>query len=649
MKSSTSRTKRPLEEADINMPYTSTPPPPPKRRLDSLATATTAPAKSLDDNNFFESRLPKPGSTTKSTTKASSLVNDSATATANQHFLHPPATRDYHQRILSLQDRLSKKASSTASSAPGLPRRSSLPSQGTHLRSHSSTALNDSYLALCERHQEKQREIDMLNDELQKLRRIYRNYVHKVDIIQDEMRDAELKFKDMEETIVKNVEYEEHMIDIKLEQNRIKLDNQFRELEFEMLQELDEAKKFDFGALNRQIEDLKQESRAVCEKVKTQEMANEVKYKEQADRISMESGQKLEELKFQVRESQSRLDLKQKEHERAANGNKEAQDMLNLARIEVDEKKKLIRITEEKLSNFHQLRKNLASELNEVQAALENKLQESQREQAEFDKVKATYDEMACKIKRHDEHRRILENSIMDYQQKIRVYAFVSPDVGHIEESRYFSKVFAPDTPMSFVMDEFTHLMTGVMRGTNVSIISQSLPGNVIAKRAINELRGFRDSKMQNWDIKLGYQSGTLDKIIDSLGPGEFLHNCGVDIDALSLDQVSQNISEPHTDEPVVHFIVASGVKEQVKFESKLLVLDICAVSSRSQLEILKTVNSLTPTELPKNNSLSTLIVWMLVKSKMLILSKPTDREMSNVLKSLSSTSIACIKKWETK
>ena len=45
------------------------------------------------------------------------------------------------------------------------------------------------------------------------------------------------------------------------------------------------------------------------------------------------------------------------------------------------------------------------------------------QEQREYDNVRSEYSVPHSKIAKHDEHRRILENSIMKIQGKFRVYA----------------------------------------------------------------------------------------------------------------------------------------------------------------------------------------------------------------------------------
>ena len=66
------------------------------------------------------------------------------------------------------------------------------------------------------------------------------------------------EFEILEHDIINDVEQEEKLTYSKLHENKIKLDGQFKELEFEMLNQLEDAKQFDFKELLIKIESLKQ-------------------------------------------------------------------------------------------------------------------------------------------------------------------------------------------------------------------------------------------------------------------------------------------------------------------------------------------------------------------------------------------------------
>ena len=121
-----------------------------------------------------------------------------------------------------------------------------------------SNELQEEYYSLNELYKQQASLYEKLEVELGKLKEIYKNYYYKIDLINDLVHQKQSEFEILEHDIINDVEQEEKLTYSKLHENKIKLDGQFKELEFEMLNQLEDAKQFDFKELLTKIESLKQ-------------------------------------------------------------------------------------------------------------------------------------------------------------------------------------------------------------------------------------------------------------------------------------------------------------------------------------------------------------------------------------------------------
>ncbi|KAI5958321.1 hypothetical protein KGF57_002676 [Candida theae] len=608
--------KRPLEEISQNTMCS-----PPKRRsslgfeMASIPTTTTTPPPATTNEPNRNSKLPQPSTTKNSSTE---LTNEN----------------DFQSRILSIQERLSKKPPRTTSAAFEYGNSSSTPS---------SCGLNELQESLSSLHQEcrdKHRKLEHLTEELSRLRRIHRNYQQKVETTTSEIDNACAWLEYMEEEIVKYVANEEKLIEIKLDENRMKLENQFTEIEFEMANEVQEVRNFDYNELVDKIDELKCAEVDLKEEIRVLSFDHEGRYNEEVDKLRQEFEIKTREIRQLEDESTAKLNKMKEELDKTS---KEYQSQLSVLEVHVqrvDKLKSEITNIEETMNNYTHLRREAEVELSQLKQTLMEKTSRDKLEQMEFDTVQLEYSNLRDKISNHDEHRRILENSIMEYRGKMRVYAITND----LEHKIIFNKVFASDAPASFIIDEFSHLVKSLTRGNNVGIISQHLRGSTIILQTIQQLESYR-AQSTSWQFEFNYQAMSCNSCVDLLNNSlPFAQSNLFESQKMRIDdpqQVSSIINGFNTNKTdvVVHVITVNGIKKNKGFESRLVVIDVTDVGCEEQMTILS--------KLIRNDKVTYLdrvLDWVSSKSAPLVISKVTDSSTLSVLKTINSTAVNCKK-----
>ncbi|CAD1809649.1 hypothetical protein FOB58_003034 [Candida parapsilosis] len=604
--------KRPLEEVSPNIPYS-----PCKRRASLGFEMASIPTITNQGNGSTKgTKLPKPF------------------AAASSNFTQSSEVNDLQSRILSIQERLSRKP----------PVFTSTPFEYAPTTTQSSTGSNDlqeTLFTLSQECREKHRKLEHLTEELSRLRRVYRNYQQKVEMTTSEIRNVQARLEDMEEEIINNVANEEKLIDIKLKENSIKLDVQFTEIEFEMTQEVQEVKNFDYTELVDEIEELKQTELKLKEEIKQQSVINDQKYNEEMEKLRQIFEKKKHELQQQEAKCNLGLEQLQGELDAITKEYEFRQSELETENHRVEKLKRQISVIEETMNNYVNIKKETEMELAKAKHILDEKKAQDKAEQEEFDGVYLEYSSLNDKVKKHDEHRRILENSIMEYQGKIRVYSIGNEN----EYGNIFNKLFNENTPASFIIDEFAHFTKSIVHGTNVGLISQYLSGSCIILQTMHNLLTTQ-TQATTWQLQFEYQAMAITKSIDLLTGSTFSHanlfeSQKMRIDNDELDRVNCIINGLEvTNDVIVHVITVGGVKNSRTFESRLVVVDISKIETNEQSNVMqKLIHN------DKSTYLDKVLKWVSTKSNPLVVSQINDAETFNILKTINSTNVACKKK----
>ncbi|KAI5953625.1 hypothetical protein KGF54_002997 [Candida jiufengensis] len=523
----------------------------------------------------------------------------------------PQQQESFQSRILSMQQRLARK-----------PPPSTSYQVSSYQHPNFTTELQNTIYNITEEISKKQEQIDHYDIELNKLRQIHRNYQKKVSDINSEFINFQAQFDYFSEEIIKSVENEEKLIEIKLKENQSKLDNQFKEIEFEMLNELNEVKNFDYFGLITKFESLeKLENDLSLEVQKKQFKVNE-EIEVETTCIKNDYEKKVISLKEELTKSDEILHQKQVEFDSLNNSFQKELDDLDVYNSKIESTKQQITTIEQSMTNFHEVKNNMIININQLDQELNIKSQQSNLEQKEYDEIQSEYQNLHSKIQKHDEHRRILENSIMDYENKIRIYGISNQE----EPIDKITKIFKYDTPSSFIIDEFLLFVANVFKGINVSILTQFISGKSIILQSLQGL--------VHQNIKLEYQciNETNDLLTNSSLPKDSLFSS----QRMIIDDITQFESIINGIEStglVIHILTINGTRNSKSFESKLVVLDTSQLDANSQISIL---NKLASNNFKIGSSLDQLIQWISIKSKKLIISELQNQDILNALKSLN-------------
>ncbi|KAI5966465.1 uncharacterized protein KGF55_000774 [Candida pseudojiufengensis] len=581
---------KPLEEHSPNRMNRS----PPNRRSSLGFECVSIPTSS----NTFDSKIPQPPQPQIQT----QLSNVS-----------------FQSRIMAMQQRLARKPPPANVSFQ----------EPSYQYPNITTELQEAIYNITEEINNKQNQLDHYEEELQKLRRIYRNHEKKVVDINSEFINFQLQFDYFSEEIIRSVQNEEKMIEIKLKENQIKLDNQLKEFEFEMKNEMEEIKNIDYSLLIEKLDKLKNVEKELNIKIEKQQIANDEEVAIERKRIKDEYDTKISTLQEELKKNNEIISQKQSEFNELNVEFQQALNELDIYNAKIESTKQQINTIEQTMTNFKGDKQSIELQLNELDNQLKIKTEQSNLEQPEFNKVQEEYRELISKIQKHDEHRRILENSIMNYESKnIRIYA-ISNEEEYIDNIVGFDKVFKEDTPYSSIYDEFSLFITNILNGQNISIISQFIPGTYIIFEAMKNL-------LNHDDIKIDYQcmNETTDLLTNSLLPTNSIFGSQKMI-VNDLFQVKRFIDDNENNGVLIHVLTVSGLKNGKVFESKLVLMDIKKVDLTSQINILKNLNVSSSSK--NTSSTDKLIQWISTKSKNLIITEINNFEILEILKNIKN------------
>ncbi|RLV94195.1 hypothetical protein JA1_001941 [Spathaspora sp. JA1] len=547
----------------------------------------------------------------------------------------PYSPKDYQTTVLSIQERLVRKSSVYDPSTFSRPKQQGQPTRR-------SNNIQEKYYALNDECKNVSTEVDNLTRELADMKRKNKIFQYKVEETRDEVQLVRDRFQFTEESVVKKVADEERLMMLKSQESQMKLDNQFKEIEFEMKNQLEEAKRFDNQGLIDKIEELKQTERKLLEDV-----GKINQEKEELLKVEQETAEK---------DLEDKLTLLKRDQEKSSKGlqtttrkRKKIQVKLNISieklKKQEDDLHKLkqeISDTEGSMSHFLTEKETLVSQLSSIETELNLVQAKDDKEQAEYDTIHATYVQAKTKMSKHDTHRRILENSIMDYEGKIRVYIIgdtEDPDVQLCGKKYQFNKQFPKSISLSNFTNEFSCLLKSSLRGSNVSIINTipNVTGLVIS--IYNHIS--EQAKLnKNRQFTICYQSLSIVKsqVFDNINP-----NSQVDIQQLQSSKVqikdqnqfSEIINRIQTQELAVH-LISIGTDSSQRYETTVMVADCGNIHRDDQLKLFKAFKSITNIDSP----ISKILSFARYNSKCLFLGNVTsdeDFEYLNELQSINS------------
>lgn len=287
----TSNNKRPLSEISPNIPRTSKTIGFKKRR-NSLGFEMA----SIPSN--FKSKIPQLSNSLGSSSGSLGGSSSGSSAGSTSSSISIP------QGILSIQERLKRKSTIRLNFK-------NVQSVVTSSTSQISE-LQEEYYSLNESYKRQAQFLENQEIELNKLKRIFKNTYYKIEKISNLINEKQIHLEFIEEDIVSFIEQEEKLINLKIKEYEMKLNSQFKELEFEMMNELEDAKKFDFTDLIENVESLTRKRDVVKNEIEElKEKVNE-RLNEETKMFETELANKIEPLVEQKKTIQLELDDKRR-------------------------------------------------------------------------------------------------------------------------------------------------------------------------------------------------------------------------------------------------------------------------------------------------------------------------------------------------
>lgn len=461
--------------------------------------------------------------------------------------------------------------------------------------------------------------VDELEYELLDLKRTLKKLNHRLLDLKLTINSQKKKFEFMEDSVMKNVLHKEQLINVQIKDLSNKLTTEYNEIKFQLQDELAKAKSYkdkgvieEIHSLNSKIEQLQNQleetkSRKIqTVKSETSELEKQLeKYLltkvEEADKLTaiyQDKQSQYEKISAKVAEKKNQILLKENE-------NNSVRDSISTL--------------ESNMNNFSAMRSSLLSDLHIEECALIDLESKNKEWDESLAKSQMMYEKAYDKIKKHNQQRRIIENSIMDYEGKIRVYAKVPHNISITSEQEIqfenqffkFNKCFSSDVSNSDIFDEFRALINSSILGSNCSVIfSGNVTNNLIVdsitssyKSIVEKSEKFREKSWEfNYYLKcvaVGHNSSDLLNSSSPLNLRNFDHSdyslsqissqkMSLD-DASSLGKVIKSLLIPEGVEGVAYIITVDAINSRLlkSFESNIMLLDITNIKSSRQYELL--------------------------------------------------------------
>lgn len=273
------------------------------------------------------------------------------------------------------------------------------------------------------------------------------------------------------------------------------------------------------------------------------------------------------------------------------------------------------------MNNFSAMRSSLLSDLHIEECALIDLESKNKEWDESLAKSQMIYEKAYDKIKKHNQQRRIIENSIMDYKGKIRVYTKVPHNISFNSEQEIqfenqffkFNKCFSSDASNGDIFDEFRALINSSILGSNCSVIfSGNVTNNLIVdsitssyKSIVEKSEKFREKSWEfNYYLKCVAVGQNSSDMLNSSSPLNLRNFDQSDYslsqissqkmsldDASSLGKVIKSLLIPEGVEGIAYIINVDAINSRLlkSFESNIMLLDITNIKSSRQYELLHT------------------------------------------------------------
>lgn len=404
----------------------------------------------------------------------------------------------------------------------------------------------------------------------------------------------------LEEKVIKTVSEQEQLVNLELEEYRMKMENKLNDVKFELEEQIEEAKSFKDDKLLQEIEQLEtqiEQSKQELENGKTQWTTI---YNEESEKLEKDINQNIQPKQDELSELRLTLNLKETERDKVASELKSLIEFASKSECEKARISSAIVSIETSMNNYVERRESLLKELLEVEQELNSAKKKSDNKESLVQSALYEYSKANNKLLKHEQQRRILENSIMDYKGKCRVYVkghnSQNNEIYSNSRSFRFNKVFGSEATTVSIAQEFECLANESAIGSNVTILFCGTPDHIgVNASIINSFKSiFQKASVQpTWSFAYNFRSIGLrnDSLIDLLNSNtelvlEKIENSlseiqsqkmliGID-DIIQFSKVlSQIVEDPQDVDIRIHIITVDRSKDGKAIESNLTFIDI--------------------------------------------------------------------------
>lgn len=306
-----------------------------------------------------------------------------------------------------------------------------------------------------------------------------RNYHDLISETKSEIYKKKKDYEHMEETIMKNVFNKEKIIDMKIQEKKIRLHHHHNELTFELQEELDNFKSFNDQEIIKKINYLEKKITNLNKELEETREKNDIELKncsENYDKLLKEH-MKTKEKKLNIIVDKFLASTNNYDQQKIILDEKNA--LVNKIKTEIQQYELQIQELKNKISNIDLKKNNKMIELKDIDKKLldfniilKNSNEEKLNLKKQYEILFSKFEELKSKI-------RILENSIMSFEANPRVFLRFIKSIKTLNnhELHYnniffsFNKIFDENTDKNTITKEFSCFVEEVLINSNISIV----------------------------------------------------------------------------------------------------------------------------------------------------------------------------------
>lgn len=301
--------------------------------------------------------------------------------------------------------------------------------------------------------------------EYQELVRSYKKYISKVDETTNKLKTQKWKYQTTVDLMLKETAKDESLVNDEIESFQQELNQNFLQTEAQLIKDLNKAKNFNDELILQEILTVQKELDSLLEKLEHLEVEHEQNFTSAKRKFENELSITLQPKVDEINKLANEFDTQQKKNTELVKKLANAEEDISSNQSRKEHLQKSIKQLDFNFENFENSKSQILLDLHNIEKDLEATNVLKTRCDEQFDVEHWKFLHTQNKLKNYNYQRQILENSIMDYENKVRVYIMGRENLDNYQ----FNKVFPPSQPN--IPNEFSALVKSALRGFNISVI----------------------------------------------------------------------------------------------------------------------------------------------------------------------------------